>query len=233
MQQMHTMTLNHRSVTFQKGKTILEICQDENVPIPAMCNNNTEEQYDCCRLCMVEVSGIPKPMASCTTYAKKGMHVLTESPRLARLRKTIIELLLSNHPGNCTCCVATGNCDLEKIARVYNADIKKYSRRLSSVPIKKENPLLNYQPGKCIVCGRCTRICNEVTLTKNTKITSGNFSTMTNTGLTVQYSYESCQSCLQCVSICITGALSEKKPEGSYRSQPQGPLQLHQKHHFF
>jgi predicted molibdopterin-dependent oxidoreductase YjgC len=113
MKQIFKMTINGSEVDFEQGKTVLEICQDKGIAIPTLCHDARLKPYGGCRLCIVEVAGAPKPLTSCTTPAAEGMQVTTESPRLTRLRKTIIELLLSKWVRT-----AVGSNNVDNCARV-------------------------------------------------------------------------------------------------------------------
>lgn len=218
MKQMLTMTINGNDVDFVQGKTVLEVCQDQGIPIPTMCHDARLKPYGGCRLCLVEVAGAPKPLTSCTTPAAGGMKVTTESPRLARLRKTIIELLLSNHPNDCMCCEAAGNCDLQEMAYQYNADLKRFPGEQWALPIREDNPFITFEPNKCIVCGRCTRICNEVVMAGTIDMTGRGFDAIPDTAFGRPRSLQNCEFCGQCVSTCPTGALTDRKSRGFGRS---------------
>ena len=217
MKQMLAMTINGQEVTFPPGKTILEVCRDEKIPIPTMCHDSRLKPYGGCRLCLVEVAGAAKPLTSCTTPAAAGMTVTTESPRLSRLRKTIIELLLSNHPNDCMCCEATGDCTLQEMAYRYKADSARFAGEKWNLPLKEDNPFISYEPNKCIVCGRCVRICNEVVMAGTIGMTGRGFIAMPDTAFSKPRSLENCEFCGQCVSTCPTGALTDRKSRGAGR----------------
>ena len=214
MKQMLTMTINGKEVDFAQGKTVLEVCQDQGIPIPTMCHDARLKPYGGCRLCLVEVAGAPKPLTSCTTPATSGMQVTTESPRLLRLRKTVIELLLSNHPNDCMHCEATGNCVLQDMAYQYNADLQRFPGEQWSLPIREDNPFITFEPNKCIVCGRCTRICNEVVMAGTIDMTGRGFNAIPDTAFSRPRSLQNCEFCGQCVSACPTGALTDRKSRG-------------------
>ena len=214
MKQMLTMTINGRDVSFEEGKTVLDVCRDENIYVPTLCHDPRLKPYGACRLCIVEVSGAPKPLTSCTTPATQGMQVATESTRLWRLRKTIIELLLSNHPNDCMCCEATGNCDLQEMAYFYGIKQDRFGGEQWKLPAKEDNPFITFEPEKCIVCGRCTRICNEVVMAGTIDMTGRGFNVLPGTAFSQPRSLENCEFCGQCVSTCPTGALTDRKSRG-------------------
>jgi len=109
MKEQLQLMINGKKINFEKGQTILEVCQEAGVPIPTLCHDERLKPYGACRLCLVELEGVKRPLASCTTPAEKGMVITSQSQQLTRLRKMAIELLLSNHPDDCMCCEAAGS----------------------------------------------------------------------------------------------------------------------------
>ncbi len=218
MTETKKMQINGRDVNFQAGQTVLEVCRKEGITIPTMCHDNRLKPYGGCRLCIVEVAGAPKPLTSCTTPAVEGMVVTTESGRLTRLRKTILELLLSNHPNDCMVCEATGNCELQELAYLYGADLNRFGGEKWDLPIKEDNPFITFEPNKCIVCGRCTRICNEVVMAGTIDMTNRGFNVIPDTAFSRPRSLKNCEFCGQCVSACPTGALTDRKSRGKGRT---------------
>ncbi len=212
------IVINGREVAFAKGKTILEVCRDQEIYIPTLCYDERLKPHGGCRLCLVEVKGRPVPLTSCTTPAEDGMVVTTESPKLTRLRKTVLELLLSNHPNDCMCCEATGNCSLQEMAYLYGARLDRFQGEQWNLPIREDNPFITFEPNKCIVCGRCTRICNEVVMAGTIDLVNRGFSAMPGTAFDKPRTLENCEFCGQCVSACPTGALTDKKGRGMGRS---------------
>ncbi len=211
---MLNVTINNTSTTVSQGTTILEAARLLNISIPTLCDDPRLSPYGSCRLCIVEVEGMAKPVPACTTPLMEGMVVLTESPRLSRQRRTVIELLLSNHPNDCMCCEAAGDCNLQKLAYTYQADANHYEGERWNLPIKEDNPFITYDPNKCIVCGRCTRICNEVVMAGTIEMTGRGFNARPDTAFRKARTLENCEFCGQCVSTCPTGALTDTKSRG-------------------
>ncbi len=212
------IVINNREIEFEKGKTILEVCRDQEIYIPTLCYDERLKPHGGCRLCLVEVKGRPVPLTSCTTPAEAGMEVTTESPRLTRLRKTVLELLLSNHPNDCMTCEATGDCSLQEMAYLYGARLDRFQGERWNLPIREDNPFITFEPNKCIVCGRCTRICNEVVMAGTIDLVNRGFSAIPDTAFNKPRTLENCEFCGQCVSACPTGALTDKKGRGMGRS---------------
>ncbi len=211
------MTINGRDVRFDEGQTVLEVCRDNEIYVPTLCHDERLKPYGGCRLCLVEVEGMRKPLTSCTTPATDGMVVNTESALLSRLRKNTIELLLSNHPNECMTCEASGECSLQEMAYMYSADIDRYQGERWELPLREDNPFITFEPNKCIVCGRCTRICNEVVMAGTIDLTGRGFTAMPDTAFSKPRSLQNCEFCGQCVSACPTGALTNRKMRGHGR----------------
>ena len=215
---MFTVTINKSSTTVPKGTTILEAARLLDISIPTLCDDPRLSPYGSCRLCIVEVEGVARPVPSCTTPVSDGMVVMTESARLSRQRKTVIELLLSNHPNDCMCCEAAGDCRLQQLAYTYQADAHRYEGERWDFPVQDDNPFIVYDPKKCIVCGRCTRICNEIVMAGTIEMTGRGFNARPDTAFNQPRTLENCEFCGQCVSTCPTGALTDKKSRGLGRT---------------
>jgi predicted molibdopterin-dependent oxidoreductase YjgC len=212
------IVINGREIQFDKGKTILEVCREAEIFVPTLCHEERLKPYGGCRLCLVEIKGMPKPLASCTTPAEDGMTVNTESPLLTRLRKTVLELLLSNHPNDCMRCEASGDCSLQDLTYMYGASLNRFPGERWQLPIRQDNPFITFEPAKCIVCGRCTRICNEVVMAGTLSMVNRGFNATPDTAFGKPRSLENCEFCGQCVSTCPTGALTDKKSRGLGRA---------------
>ncbi len=210
--------INGVEISCAKGKTILEVCRDSKINIPTLCNDERLKPYGGCRLCLVEIEGYYRPLASCTTPTKDGMEIITESENLTRLRKTTLSLILSNHPNDCICCEKAGDCSLQELAYLYNVRPGEFEGERWNLPIREDNPFITYEPNKCILCGRCTRICNEVVMAGTIDLVGRGFYSMPDTAFRRARSLENCEFCGQCVSTCPTGALTDRKGMGKGRS---------------
>lgn len=223
-----TIKINNAAVSCESGKTILDVCRDTNIKIPTLCYDKRLEPYGGCRLCLVEVKGSDRPLSSCTTPVVDGMEVITESETLTELRKTNLALILSNHPFDCPHCEKTGDCQLQDIVYEYGADhgSPAANTELNSadlrgekwdLPVREDNPFITYEPNKCIVCGRCTRICNDVVMAGTIEITGRGFDALPDTAFRKPRSLENCEFCGQCVSTCPTAALTDRRGRGKGR----------------
>jgi len=217
MAEIITIKINGKEITCREHETILEVAKREGIHIPTLCYDERLEPYGGCRLCIVHVKGVPRPLPACTTPVAEGMEVTTETETIKRIRRNVIELLLSNHPNDCMRCEKTGDCRLQDLAYEYGVDGSRFYGEMWNLPIKDDNPFIVYDPKKCILCGRCTRICNEVVMAGTISMTGRGFYTMPDTAFGKPRSLENCEFCGQCVSTCPTGALIDKKGIGKGR----------------
>ena len=214
-----SLRINGRDVVSEKGRTVLDVCREAGIFVPTLCKDERLEPYGGCRLCLVEIKGIGKPLSSCTTPAEDGMEVTTESDKLTGLRRSILSLMLSNHPNDCMCCEKAGGCSLQELAYMYNVkpgeafpDGEKWD-----LPVKDDNPFISFAPNKCILCGRCVNICKNLMLKGAIDMTGRGFYSRPGTAFKKPLSPETCYFCGQCVSTCPTGALVEKPSIGKGR----------------
>ena len=202
----------------EKDETILSAAKRIGVEIPTLCNDERLEPYGGCRLCIVEIKGVPRPLPACTTPVTDGMEIVTENDTITRIRKNLVSLLLSNHPNDCMRCEKTGECALQDLSYRYDVDGGRFAGERWTLTIREDNPFITYEPNKCILCGRCTRICNEVVMAGTIELTGRGFNSMPDTAYGKPRSLENCEFCGQCVSTCPVGALTDRKARGKGRS---------------
>src|SRR5690606_6434228 len=165
---MVTLTIDGRPVSVPEGTSVMRAAAESGNHIPKLCATDSLEPFGSCRLCLVEIEGRRGTPASCTTPVEAGMVVRTQSPRLAELRRGVMELYISDHPLDCLTCPANGNCELQRMAGVvglrevrYGMDGRNHFDAASAVAPDSSNPYFSYDPAKCIVCNRCVRACEE------------------------------------------------------------------------
>jgi formate dehydrogenase alpha subunit len=202
---MINLKINNKKLTVQPGTTILEAARASDIYIPTLCDDPRLEPYGGCRLCLVQIKDMPKPVTACTTPAADGMEITTSNEDIERQRRTILELLLSDHPNDCMVCEKAGDCTLQELAYFY--DLRKnrfYGERTG--PFKKDNnPFIVRDEEKCILCAKCVRVCGEVQGLGAIDIAERGFSARISTAFGKDLD---CEFCGQCVSICPTGALA-------------------------
>jgi len=147
-----------------EGTSILRAAAEAGIPIPKLCATDNLEAFGSCRLCMVEIEGRPGFKASCTEPAREGMRVRTQSEDIAKLRRGVMELYISDHPLDCLVCSANGDCELQDMAGAVGFREVRYQEPKTHLDAELDvsNPYFTFDPAKCIVCSRCVRACNEV-----------------------------------------------------------------------
>ncbi|MBC8413086.1 molybdopterin-dependent oxidoreductase [bacterium] len=146
------------------------------------------------------------------------MEIRTETEDVRKIRKSVIALLLSNHPNDCMRCESTGDCTLQDLSYEYEVDGSQYEGEKCELPVRDDNPFITFEPTKCILCGRCVRICNEVVMAGTIDFNGRGFDTIPDTAFGKPRSLDNCEFCGQCVSTCPTGALTDKKARGKGRA---------------
>jgi predicted molibdopterin-dependent oxidoreductase YjgC len=214
---MVNLKINDKKLSVPAGTTILEAARKSGIYIPTLCDDPRLEPAGACRLCLVQVDGLSKPVTGCTTPVKEGMDVVTSNPEIERQRRTIIELLLSDHPYDCMVCEKAGDCTLQELAYYYDVKPGKFEGERRDLSIRDDNPFIVFDPNKCIVCGRCTRICNDVVMAGTIDLTGRGFKAIPDTAFGNPRSLKNCEFCGQCVSACPSGALTDRKGSGKGR----------------
>jgi formate dehydrogenase major subunit len=207
-----TLTIDGRRVTVPKGTSIMAAARSHGTAIPKLCATDSVEAFGSCRLCLVEIEGRRGTPASCTTPAEEGLVVHTQTPRLATLRKGVMELYISDHPLDCLTCSANGDCELQDMAGVVGLRDVRYGfegAKHRTEAKDESNPYFTFDSSKCIVCSRCVRACAEVQGTFALTIDGRGLDSKVATG-TADFLSSECVSCGACVQACPTATLNEK-----------------------
>ncbi len=200
-----------------KGETILEVARRNEIWIPTLCYDERLEPYGACRLCLVEVKGARGLLPACTTEITEGMEVRTSTKRIESIRRTVIELLLSDHPDDCMTCESAGSCVLQDLAYRYGVKRSPYAGETHKYGILNGNPLIERDPNKCVLCGRCVRICEEVVGAGVYGFVNRGFDAIVSTPYDHSLLDTPCLFCGQCISACPVGALTSKISKGKGR----------------
>ena len=207
---MVKIEVNGKSIEAKKGEMLLTALRRSGIKVPTLCNMESLLPSGACRLCVVDVEGQRNLVPSCAYPVADGMKVQTHSARAIRARKTIIELLLANHPDDCLYCVRNGNCQLQGLAEELGVRERRYSGTKSDWKVDSSSPSIVRDPAKCILCGKCVRVCEEIQgvaaidfIGRGSKACVG---TAFNQGLNVS----SCVNCGQCIIVCPTGACTSR-----------------------
>lgn len=197
--------INGQAGRAPQGTTVLTAARLMGIDIPALCHHPKISSSGACRICLVEVKG--QPVTSCTTEVEEGMEVITNSPYIEQLRRDIIDLMLSDHPYDCMVCQKTGECELQELAYKYGIRNPIFSGERRVYSRKDGNPFIERDMEKCILCGRCVKVCHEVQGAGAIDFAYKGF------GTKVCPPFErdlNCEFCGQCVMVCPTGALVGK-----------------------
>lgn len=211
------LNINGKEVEAPQGSTILQAAELAGIEIPRLCYDPELSKMGSCRLCVVEVKGNRLLPASCVTPISAGMEVQTESPAVVEARKTILELLIANHPMDCLTCDKLGDCKLADYCYRYGVKESPYIGEKHAYAIDDSNPFIIRDLNKCILCGACVRACEEMTGQDNLSYLNRGFYRKATTAADVPYIESDCVFCGQCVAVCPTGALTEKTMAGQAR----------------
>lgn len=212
------LTIDGKSVNVPKGSTVLEACRMHDIPIPTLCHDPELTNAGACRLCVVEIEGMRNLPPSCVTKATQDMVVRTQTSKVRSARKTILELLVANHPLDCMTCQKMGDCSLSQYAYEYGVTGKEFQGVHRELPIDDTNPFIVRDPNKCILCGKCVRACEEIQGRSILDFFKRGFDAQVGPAFGVPYSESDCVFCGSCVSVCPVGALQEKQMIGKGRS---------------
>src|SRR5271155_5342432 len=207
-----TLTIDGSAVTVPEGTSIMRAAMEMGTKIPKLCATDMLEAFGSCRLCLIEIEGRPGTPASCTTPAANGMVVRTQTDRLKRLRKGVMELYISEHPLDCLTCSANGDCELQDMAGAVGLREGRYGYDGANhlkAPVDASNPYFTFESSKCIVCSRCVRACEEVQGTFALTIDGRGFASKVSPG-GVDFLGSECVSCGACVQACPTATLNER-----------------------
>ncbi|MBW7865027.1 MAG: iron hydrogenase small subunit [Candidatus Hydrogenedentes bacterium] len=209
--QMINLTIDGVPVSVPAGTTIMEAAEKRlGVKIPRLCHHPKLSMQGSCRVCVVEVKGVSFFMASCSVKVWEGMEVQTNSPEIRQARRDILELLLDNHPRACLTCVRDGNCELQNLAYTLGVRERLFDGERKRFPIEKTSVSITRDAEKCILCGRCVRVCAEVQGVHNLSQQGRGFTTAVTPAHGDNMDDSVCIQCGQCVNACPTAAFVGK-----------------------
>ncbi|MFL9880513.1 formate dehydrogenase subunit alpha [Herbaspirillum rhizosphaerae] len=213
-----TLEIDGVAVTVPSGTSVMRAAVEAGINVPKLCATDSLEPFGSCRLCLVEIEGkdgrkMKGYPASCTTPCESGMKVQTQTPKLADIRRGVMELYISDHPLDCLTCPTNGNCELQDMAGTVGLREVRYGYDGDNhLEMKKDesNPYFTYDPSKCIVCNRCVRACEETQGTFALTISGRGFESRVSAGQMDTFMESECVSCGACVQACPTATLTEK-----------------------
>ena len=202
--------VNNKILQAKKGETILETLNRNGIKVPTLCRMDGFTPTGACRLCVVEVEGKSGLIPSCSFPVEHPVKIRTHSPRVIRARKMLVELLLSNHPDDCLYCIRNGSCELQNLAVELNVRERRISGKKTKINLDQSSPGIVRDPSKCILCGRCVRVCDEIQYISTFDFINRGNSTTIATSMNKDLNFSNCINCGQCIMVCPTGALYEK-----------------------
>jgi iron-only hydrogenase group A len=205
-----TIEVNNKPIEANPGEMLLSALKRAGIKVPTLCHLEDLFPSGACRMCVVEVEGRPGLQPSCALPVTEGMKVYTHSPRAVRARKTIVELLLANHPDDCLYCVRNGNCELQNLAEELGVRERRYAGQKNEHKVDLSNLSIVRDPAKCILCGKCVRVCEEIQGVAAIDFIGRGSNSRIGTAFEQGLNVSSCVNCGQCVMVCPTGALREK-----------------------
>ncbi len=205
-----TIQVNNKKIKAEKGETILSALNRNGIIIPTLCRMKDYTPTGACRMCVVEVEGRERLVTACSQPVEEWMKIRTHSPRVITARKTIVELLLSNHPDDCLYCDRNLHCELQRLAEELNIRERRIRAKKIKLRLDQSSPAIVRELSKCILCGRCVRVCEETITTTSLDFINKGSKTHVGTAMDRDFNFSSCIHCGQCVLVCPTGALHEK-----------------------
>lgn len=202
---MVNLTIDDKQVTVPRTATIYEAAKANGIKIPILCHDKKLKPFGACRMCLVEVEQMRgRQIPACTTPVTEGMIIHTATPEIVKARKMVLELLLLNHPIDCPVCDKGGDCDLQNLTYDYKVDANRFSDEKFQHQIDYNNPLIERDMNRCVLCGKCVRICDEI-------VSFGAY-TFIDRGIETKIGCEfegalNCEFCGSCVSVCPVGSL--------------------------
>lgn len=211
--------INDIAYEAEAPSTILNLCKQEGIDIPTLCHDKRLLPNGACRLCIVEVEGWKTPVTACSEKIREGMRIHTHSEKIISMRKEILDLLFSNHPNDCLNCDKSGNCKLQDYCYEYGVMEGTYDGDIGEQTIDSTNKFFDYDASKCIKCGLCVSVCDNLQNSHAINFINRGFDTYIGTPMDNGFGNSDCVSCGNCISVCPVGALNPKKkyPEDKFR----------------
>ena len=207
---MINLTIDGRNIEVPEGTTILQAAAKLNIDIPTLCYLKEINEIGDCRMCLVEVEGKRGFATSCIQKVEEGMVVHTKTPEVLEARKTMLDLILSNHHQDCDNCVRKENCELQDLIKQFDKEKTVYEGTKNTYEIDDKSPSIVRDPNKCILCRRCVSMCNKVQKIGAIGVTERGFNSCVSTVGHNSLNDVNCTFCGQCIEVCPTGALREK-----------------------
>jgi NADH-quinone oxidoreductase subunit G len=207
---MINITINGKAVEVEPGTTILEAAKKVNVKIPTLCYNPDLSAWGSCGICIVRMEGSPKMVRACTSPCDNNMKIVTHDPELIAIRRTVLELILSNHPNDCLQCPRNQSCELQDLAAEFGLREAPFKKIANNIPVDDSNPAIVLCPEKCVRCGRCVKVCQEVQNVWALEFLGRGIKGKIASAADAPLGESPCIKCGQCAAHCPVGAIYER-----------------------
>ena len=203
-----TFRIDDQDLSAREDETIIEVARENGIPIPSLCYLEGLSIWGACRLCVVEVAGSNRLLAACSTRVAEGMQIHTDTDKLRRYRRTIVELLFAERNHVCAVCVSNGHCELQSLAQTCGVDHVRVPYRNARYEVDSSHDLFRVDHNRCVLCTRCVRVCDEIEGAHTWDVMGRGSDCRVITDLARPWGEsDSCTSCGKCVQVCPTGAL--------------------------
>jgi len=206
--QVVTLRIDDQDLSAREDETIIEVCRENKIPIPSLCWMDGLSVVGACRLCVVEVTGSNRLLAACSTRVAQGMEVQTNTEKLQRYRRTLVELLFAERNHICSVCVSNGHCELQWLAQTCGVDHVRMPYRNRGYEVDSSHEMFRVDHNRCVLCTRCVRVCDEIEGAHTWDVMGRGSDCKVITDLARPWGEsDTCTSCGKCVQVCPTGAL--------------------------
>ncbi|MDR2048980.1 MAG: [FeFe] hydrogenase, group A, partial [Treponema sp.] len=220
---MVNLKINGIPLEVEDGTTILDAAKKVNIKIPTLCYNPDLPPWASCGICIVRMAGSPRMVRACTTQVSENMDIVTHDAEIIAVRRTVLELILSNHPNDCLQCPRNGNCELQELAAEFGIREGPYRKVLNALPIDDSNPAIVLNPEKCIRCGRCVKVCQEMQNVWALEFLGRGIKGRIASAADTPLGESPCIKCGQCAAHCPVGAIYERDDTVKVWSALQDP----------
>ena len=219
--EVKTLIIDEKEVSGRRGQTILEVARENDIDIPTLCHLEGLSDVGACRLCLVEIKGNNKLLPACVATIYEGMEVSTDTERLRKHRRTILELLFAERNHICSVCVANGHCELQAMGQQQGLTHVRLPYRNPELPVDASHERFTIDHNRCILCTRCVRACAEIEGAHIWDVMGRGINSIVITDLHEDWGASSCTKCGKCVQVCPTCALFDKSKVGT--DHPKNP----------